>query len=657
MKGDVLLRVLVIEDSDVDFRLLERALGDSFTIYRAQSLASGLTMAAGDQYDLVILDLTLEDSRGYDTFEKARAALTGTPIMVLSGLEDEELALRAVSNGAQDYIGKSRLLEDPIHRAARYAIERWRADDVARKATLQYRALFDNLPTAAYTCDPDGLITYCNKKAVELWGRNPKLNDPCDRFIGSFRQFTTDGTHIAPEQSCMAKAIRELRRFEGSEILIELPDGERRAVLAHAHPVLDESGVLRGGINVLVDITSQRRTERQLRESERFAKSIVDSLAARIAILDQTGTILAVNSAWQRFSGDDGISSTDRELGTSYLEACEQAGCRGHEVARAAAAGIRTVLQGDKTQFYLEYPCHSPAEERWCAMRVTPFDGDGPTRVVVSHEDITPRKLAERLASEQWGLREAVAGMEQVLGVVGHELRTPLAALRAISEFLTTDGASDTAEANGFLRNISEEVDRMSETVNNLLEAARLNSGRARWNWSEFELADIVDEAISAIQPLIDPANVLVTAEVHRPIQMLGDADAIRRLVINLLNNARKHTVLGRIVVGIRQETNETGAWIELTVQDTGCGIPREVAARLGEAFALNSGVVGGKHVSGTGLGLAICKAIATAHGGALRIESIQKQGTTVTARLRANLQCAASGDTVHITCSGEVAA
>jgi len=78
---------------------------------------------------------------------------------------------------------------------------------------------------------------------------------------------------------------------------------------------------------------------------------------------------------------------------------------------------------------------------------------------------------------------------------------------------------------------------------------------------------------------------------------------------------------------------------VEITVADTGAGIPPEIRDRLGEAFALNAGLVGPNHVNGTGLGLAICKGIARAHGGGLSISSEIGKGTTVVARLRADLE------------------
>ena len=81
------------------------------------------------------------------------------------------------------------------------------------------------LPAAAYTCNANGLITYFNERAVELWGRAPTLNDPVDRFCGSFKLFAADGTPITHDRCWMALALETGREYCGSEILVQRPDG------------------------------------------------------------------------------------------------------------------------------------------------------------------------------------------------------------------------------------------------------------------------------------------------------------------------------------------------------------------------------------------------------------------------------------------------
>lgn len=129
------------------------------------------------------------------------------------------------------------------------------------KSEFQFRGLLEKLPAGAYTCDTQGLITYFNRHAVQLWGRIPKLNDPVDRYCGSFKLFSVDGTPLTHEQCWMALALQTDQEYNGDEIVIERPDGERLTVLAYANPIHNESGKLIGAVNVLVDITERKRTE------------------------------------------------------------------------------------------------------------------------------------------------------------------------------------------------------------------------------------------------------------------------------------------------------------------------------------------------------------------------------------------------------------
>src|SRR5215210_5834563 len=129
------------------------------------------------------------------------------------------------------------------------------------KGELHFRRLLEKLPAGAYTCDPKGLITYYNQHAVQLWGRAPKLNDPVDRYCGSFKLFAPDGSPIAHDRCWMALALKANEGYNKREIVIERPDGQRLAALAHANPIHDESGKLIGAVNVLVDITERKEAE------------------------------------------------------------------------------------------------------------------------------------------------------------------------------------------------------------------------------------------------------------------------------------------------------------------------------------------------------------------------------------------------------------
>jgi two-component sensor histidine kinase len=141
------------------------------------------------------------------------------------------------------------------------------AGAIHRTGEWPFQRLLEKLPAAAYTCDPDGLITYFNPHAVKFWGRAPTLYDPVDRFCGSFKLFATDGAPIAHEACWMALALKMNQEYNGHEIVIERPDGQRLIALAYANPMHDETGALLGAVNVLVDITERKQAEAQLQAS------------------------------------------------------------------------------------------------------------------------------------------------------------------------------------------------------------------------------------------------------------------------------------------------------------------------------------------------------------------------------------------------------
>jgi PAS domain S-box-containing protein len=174
------------------------------------------------------------------------------------------------------------------------------------------RLLLEKLPAGAYTCNAEGLITYFNQRAVEVWGRTPKLNEPEERFCGSFKLYSIDGTPIRHDQCWMALAIENDEEYNGREVVIERPDGSRLTCLVHASPIHDEAGELIGAVNIVLNITQQKQAEQALRESERRFREMIDALPAPIYTTDAEGRLTHFNPAAVEFSGHAPELGTDR---------------------------------------------------------------------------------------------------------------------------------------------------------------------------------------------------------------------------------------------------------------------------------------------------------------------------------------------------------
>ncbi len=190
--------ILLIEDNPDDALLLEVTLADvggaSFDLTHAETLSEGLRELAGGTHDVVLLDLSLPDSHGLDTFARAHAQSPGTPIIVLTGLDDEEVAVQAVQGGAQDYLSKNQLDGQLLVRSLRYAIERQnlvaelvRQSDELARVNDDLRRSNAELEQFAYVASHDlqeplrMVSSYVEILAEDYSGR---LDADADRFIG-----------------------------------------------------------------------------------------------------------------------------------------------------------------------------------------------------------------------------------------------------------------------------------------------------------------------------------------------------------------------------------------------------------------------------------------------------------------------------------------
>lgn len=172
------------------------------------------------------------------------------------------------------------------------------------------------------------------------------------------------------------------------------------------------------------DITARKRMEEALRSSEAFTKATLDAASSQICVLDAGGRILAVNEAWRSFyrRNTAGDADPDESIGWNYFAACECAEGDDRDMALQMANGIRQVMCGALDQFALEYPCHSPTECRWFIARVTRFQ-DGSGNVVVSHENITQRRLAENREVHRNRVLQMLADKEPLAAVLAAIVR------------------------------------------------------------------------------------------------------------------------------------------------------------------------------------------------------------------------------------------
>jgi diguanylate cyclase (GGDEF)-like protein len=126
-----------------------------------------------------------------------------------------------------------------------------------------------------------------------------------------------------------------------------------------------------------------------------FFRSVLDAMGENIVVVDSMGDILYTNHSWNGFATNNDYRGSDDWTTVNYLSVCDKAASAGDDYGLNAGEGIRKVIQGDLSSFYLEYPCHSPTVILWFIMRVTPLKRENSVCCVITHSDITARKIAE----------------------------------------------------------------------------------------------------------------------------------------------------------------------------------------------------------------------------------------------------------------------
>jgi two-component system, OmpR family, phosphate regulon sensor histidine kinase PhoR len=263
--------------------------------------------------------------------------------------------------------------------------------------------------------------------------------------------------------------------------------------------------------------------------------------------------------------------------------------------------------------------------DRQLNLRVLPIDQGGRRMAVLVVQDVTELRQLERVRQD-------------FVANVSHELRTPLAAIRAVVETLNEGALDDETVAHDFLGRVIDEVDRLNELIEELLDLGRLESGRMPLHKVEIDIPTLITRPLERVRHQAVEAGVTFELEFPSDLPAIYvDQSRLVQVLVNLLSNAIKYSRPGgRVTISARPID---GA-VEIAVRDEGVGILPDDLPRIFERFfksdrARNSG--------GSGLGLAIAKHIANAHGGQLTVESEYGKGSTFTISIPTDDRSAAS--------------
>lgn len=230
-------------------------------------------------------------------------------------------------------------------------------------------------------------------------------------------------------------------------------------------------------------------------------------------------------------------------------------------------------------------------------------------------------RMSERIEEHDRTRNEFVAN-------ASHELKTPLATMKLLSETILYQDDPDPALMKEFFGDINHEVDRLTCIVSELLKLVQEDSSAGGLNFETIRLDNLVRGVCGRLAALAENKNITLTTNLE-PVEMQGDGMRLEQIVVNLVENAIKYTDEGSVQVSVADE----GEWAVFTVKDTGIGIPEESIEHLFERF-YRVDKARSRSTGGTGLGLSITEKLVSLHGGSIEVKSKPGEGSTFTVQL-----------------------
>lgn len=666
-------KILIVEDDILDAKLLKQQLTQtSINVTRvahAERLEESLNMLKQEQFDIILLDMNLPDSNGLETLKQVHKAAPDLPIINVTGSTDEEMGLKAVSSGAQDYLIKGRFDPYILNKSIQYSLERKKMEEDTRRSEAKFRTLYESSSDAVMLLDEKGFFD-CNDSTVKIFGCQDKA-EFCTKSPIEVSPPTqpcgTDSMQLAKKYTDEALE-KGSSRFEWVHKRLNTQEIFLAEVLLNSME-LDGQKIIQA---VVRDVTERKRAEQEIRESRSKLNAMLGAISDHMTMVDRDFTIIWANMTAQSKFGEEIVGKKCYQAYHNSKDGCPKTKCSLKDCFETGKVqrwdSVVTDKQGQKLYF------HSTAS-------VATRDAEGkPQAVIQISRDVTEEKKAElalieankeleaankemRQMQGQLVQNEKLASIGQLAAGVAHEMNTPVGFVA--SNFVTLRSyvkkfgtilelyhnfAKETksqqipgcAEKLDEIENTwkSLKMDFICEDIENLFEESKEGLERVTsiiQNLRDFSRIDQAEDFVeydlnSGIKAtLIVARNEIkydadLKTEFCENLPVQCSSGQINQVFLNILVNAaqaiKSQNKEGKGLIEIK--TFAQDEWAVCTITDNGPGIPQEVINKIFDPFFTTKPA--GK---GTGLGLSVSHdIIVNKHKGILEVESEIGKGT-----------------------------
>ncbi len=622
--GDI-FDILLIEDNPADAKLVDIYLKEAYnagdyTLTVAWDLKSGIELIANKKYSVILLDLSLPDSIGLDTFKRVFERTSEVPIIVFSTTVNASVGLSTMKLGAQDFLIKGKIQGKELRRSINYSIDRNALlKELSEKSKKLEEKTFDLIREKAKLSQAQKLAH------IGSWEWDISSNN----FTWSDELYDIYGLK-AEEFDATSEAFLERVHLEDREFTKNIIIGTYKTLIPFNfyHRIVRPNNDIRivhaiGNVDkndqgkpISMFGTVQGVTERVHEENlEELASAATKSFNSMV-IANRNGDIEWVNESFTRLSGFtlQEVKIRSKSIFQMFNETVLQKEKEFHEnaVGKSPVSYERECLTKDGRKY-------------WVISTVTPvFDKGGKLeRIIAIDTDITHRKQIEEELVRTNSIKE------QFLANMSHEIRTPMNAIVGFTDLLLK--TNPTSEQRQYIEAVKTSGRNLIVIINDILDFSKIGSGKVTFEQIEFDLRHLISTLTELMLPKSMGKNIKISTKVDKriPVQLIGDPTRLNQIFLNLVGNAIKFTENGGVTI-IADLISESEEEIELkfSVNDTGIGIPEDKLDYVFEGFTQATNDTNRKY-GGTGLGLTIVKQLVELQGGTITVKSKIGKGSS----------------------------
>lgn len=616
-------KVLLIEDDMLDQMAFKRFVEDEKLKYDytiAGSVSEAQSLLGSEKFDIIISDYSLGDGTALDILNSVK----NTPIVLTTGVGDEEVAIKAWRAGAYDYLPKDIDLNylKAVPKAIENAITRKKTEEALDRKQKNLEAIFDAAPIGMLLADENMIINHINSAVKQLLHK--EYAQIINRYVGSalgcINSINNNGRcgHSPACDGCLlTKTLRNVldseRPIRHIEIHPTLKINNREISFwfrISAEPIIIDDH--RNVLLAIDDITELKKVEEEHRLANEKYRTIFENSAVAITVVDEQERLVSWNLFWEGLIGLEGDDIYLRPI-QSFYPPGEWERIRAFDVR---AKGAQHHLE---TRIVKMDGCIIDVDISLSILKNSEGETTGSIGVI---RDITERKKAEEKLKETMELKS------QFISNVSHELRTPLTGMiEGLAIVLDEVVGPINENQRRFLDIAKRNAERLSGLINGLLDFQKLEAGRMKLDIQSNDIEKVLSEVheIMALYAKKHDIDLWFASEENLPKAQF-DRDKIIQVLTNLVSNAVKFTPKGGSVsVDVRKTGDD---WVT-SITDTGIGIPKKALNKIFDRFYRVNRP--GEQIPGTGLGLAIVRKIVLMHGGRIEVQSQVDHGTTFT--------------------------